>query len=73
MRDGLAHGMFPLAGDSPEAWLAALTEYRRQGGTREQHLKNEAWLRISYYATKDVARLSLHRHHRIETPSTGAG
>ena len=60
IRDGLGRGMFPLACDDPEAWLAALLASRRQGRPREQYLASGAWLRVRDYATGDGSLVSVY-------------
>ena len=60
MRAALVRGMFPMAGGSVDAWLAALLPRRRQGGTREQYLANDTWLRVSDYPAADGSLVSVY-------------
>ena len=60
MRAGLAHTMFPIAGEGGDAWLAALLARRRHGGTREQYLASGTWLRVSDYPATDGSLVSVY-------------
>jgi len=60
IRAGLARGMFPLARDDPETWLATLLADRREGRAREQHLASGTWLRVRDYTTDDGSLVSVY-------------
>ena len=61
MREGIRRGMFPLAADDPDGYIATLLAKREAGaGLPREQFVNNMWLRITDHKTDDGGIVSIY-------------